>query len=221
MVCFYHQFLINLILYNFIIMAEIKIERKKPIWPWILVILVVLGIVAYFVYTNGDNTDYNNDFVDEVSNEQVTEPTSRSSRYDEYSAFDESIRDSTRVAVDSSYTKKAFSNLAKAVVKTADENNVEDSKALTGLREWSVLLTGISTTKTDMENFKNFKTACDKVAKVLGDVQVKNFPELKEETDRLEQLASNVSPSIAMNEQQTALNAFLRKSRDVLNAMNP
>ena len=215
-------------------MAEIKIEKKKPIWPWIILILVILGIIAYFVYAKGENTKFSDDFVDEDTKEQVTNSANRqldedntynanrsSNTYSEYSAFDESIRDSTRVAVDSSYTKKAFSNLAKAVVKTADENNVEDSNALTDLRNWSVLMTGVSSTKTDMANFKNFKTACDKVAKVLEDVQVKNFPELKDQATSLKQSASNVSASIAMNKQQAALNSFLKKSRDVLKSMNP
>lgn len=33
-------------------MAEIRIERKtrkKPVWPWILLLLVVLGVVAWLM----------------------------------------------------------------------------------------------------------------------------------------------------------------------------
>lgn len=212
-------------------MAEIKIEKKKPVWPWILLVLIILGIIAYLVYNNNDEK-FTDDYDDDVTNTGVMDSNDRpiqdrytatdsSKIYDFYRAYEGSIMDSTRVAVDSSYTKKAFSNLAKAVVKTADDNAIEDSKALTDLREWSVLMTGVSSTNTDMENFKNFKTACDKVAKVLGDVQVKSYPELKDDVANLKKLASDVSPSVRMEKQQEKINAFLRKSRDVLNSMNP
>jgi hypothetical protein len=30
-------------------MAEIKIEKKKPIWPWIAVVLII-GAVIYYIY---------------------------------------------------------------------------------------------------------------------------------------------------------------------------
>jgi hypothetical protein len=30
-------------------MAEIKIEKKKPIWPWI-VILLILGALVYYIF---------------------------------------------------------------------------------------------------------------------------------------------------------------------------
>lgn len=28
-------------------MAEIKIEKKKPIWPWIVVLLIIGGLIYY------------------------------------------------------------------------------------------------------------------------------------------------------------------------------
>lgn len=30
-------------------MAEIKIEKKKPIWPWIAVVLII-GALVYYIY---------------------------------------------------------------------------------------------------------------------------------------------------------------------------
>ena len=39
-------------------MAEIKIEKKKAIWPWILIGLIVLALLLYFlVFRNRENTD--------------------------------------------------------------------------------------------------------------------------------------------------------------------
>ncbi len=47
-------------------MAEIKIEKKKPIWPWILLIIIILAIIAYFVYNNSEIDD----FADDVNTEE-------------------------------------------------------------------------------------------------------------------------------------------------------
>ncbi len=42
-------------------MAEIEIRKKsKPIWPWIIGILVVLAIVAWLIFRNNDNSQRTN-----------------------------------------------------------------------------------------------------------------------------------------------------------------
>ncbi|MDX1470364.1 MAG: hypothetical protein R3213_02615 [Flavobacteriaceae bacterium] len=38
-------------------MAEIKIEKKKPIWPWILALLVIAAIVVFYFMNNDDYDD--------------------------------------------------------------------------------------------------------------------------------------------------------------------
>lgn len=30
-------------------MAEIKIEKKRPVWPWIVAALLIAGLVYFFV----------------------------------------------------------------------------------------------------------------------------------------------------------------------------
>lgn len=212
-------------------MAEIKIEKKKPMWPWILLVLIILGIIAYLVYDNQDKIDLNDDFDDGITNEQVldsqTSPQDHSqttdyssNTYNQYAAFEGSISDSTRIAVDSSYTKKAYYNLTKAVVNVADENSVEDSKELKDLREFSMLITKVSSPLGKKEDAKNFKTAGDKVVKVLEDIQSKNFPGLQSEVSDLKQINEKIDGYVNMNSQQTSIYEFLRKSRDILRTMN-
>ncbi|GAA3781907.1 hypothetical protein [Flavobacterium ginsengiterrae] len=36
-------------------MAEIKIEKKKPVWPWIVAILLI-GAVVYYIYFREDES---------------------------------------------------------------------------------------------------------------------------------------------------------------------
>jgi hypothetical protein len=35
-------------------MAEIKIEKKKPMWPWVLVVAIIVGLIIYFLVYNTD-----------------------------------------------------------------------------------------------------------------------------------------------------------------------
>ncbi len=37
-------------------MAEIKIEKKKPVWPWILLVLVLI-VGVYIIWSYNDNTN--------------------------------------------------------------------------------------------------------------------------------------------------------------------
>jgi len=36
-------------------MAEIKIEKKKPIWPWIVVALII-GALIYYIFVSDHET---------------------------------------------------------------------------------------------------------------------------------------------------------------------
>lgn len=215
-------------------MAEIKIEKKKSVWPWILVVLVILGIITYLVYSNSDLNDRTDDFDDDFTNSQVIDSDSRAmdnksttgtaympgTSYDQYTAFEGSIRDSTRIAKDSSYTKKAYYNLCKAVAKKAEETKVEDSQALTDLKDFSMLITRVSSPLSSAESAKNFKTASDKVAKVLEDIQIKSYPELQSKVSDLKQVTSNMDGYTRMDQQQDNITQFLQKSRDILKEMN-
>ncbi|HEX8017396.1 MAG TPA: hypothetical protein VF465_19365 [Flavobacterium sp.] len=35
-------------------MAEIKIEKKRPVWPWIVAVLLIAGLV-YYVFLRDDH----------------------------------------------------------------------------------------------------------------------------------------------------------------------
>ena len=42
-------------------MAEIKIEKKKPVWPWILIGLIILAVIFFLVFANEDDDEFNDD----------------------------------------------------------------------------------------------------------------------------------------------------------------
>lgn len=40
-------------------MAEIKIEKKKPIWPWIVAVVLIV-VLVYFIFLNDNGTQIQN-----------------------------------------------------------------------------------------------------------------------------------------------------------------
>ena len=54
-------------------MAEIKIEKKRPVWPWIVALLLIAGLV-YFVFLR-DNQVQNDNTV-EIENTAETDTDS-------------------------------------------------------------------------------------------------------------------------------------------------
>ncbi|GAA4321964.1 hypothetical protein GCM10023115_49800 [Pontixanthobacter gangjinensis] len=63
-------------------MADIRIEKKKPIWPWIFLIVVL--VVLVFLYFYG-STEANDD-MEETEIEEITNLTPRSIYFEDEDA---------------------------------------------------------------------------------------------------------------------------------------
>lgn len=51
-------------------MAEIKIEKKKPVWPWVLLVLLILvGVYIYWSYNDTTNERDQNEIVTDTIQE--------------------------------------------------------------------------------------------------------------------------------------------------------
>lgn len=54
-------------------MAEIKIEKKKPIWPWIIVVLLISAVIYYiFLRDNETHTDNGVEIENTTSTDNTT-----------------------------------------------------------------------------------------------------------------------------------------------------
>ena len=211
-------------------MAEIKIEKKSPIWPWILLILALIAIIVYFVYNNDNdmNTTYDNDTRSEARDSSSTfdagygTTTPYMGANSAVEEFENSVLDSSRIAVDSTYTKTAIVNLAKVVTLKADELDMEPSLALENLKFYS----GQDPVSTDTEIpgkndiYNNFKTVSKDIVTVLESIQSENYPSLEEDVKELKQTSSKIENNIATQEQQTTVQTFFAKAKEVVNNMD-
>lgn len=212
-------------------MAEIKIEKKKPVWPWILLVLIILAAIAYFVYTNNNDDDYQDDVdteeIDDMNDNTLKDSIIYEDTMDNPDSFmlvtqySESIKDSTRIGTDSTYTKTALYNLAKAVTSKATQYNLGNSKALEDLKSFTSQMDGItnSTMPKATGINKNLKTVSMNIVSVLEIIQTKTFSVLQKEVSDLKQTANKIT-TMSLDKQKTALQTFFRKANEVLNNMN-
>lgn len=69
-------------------MAEIKIEKKKPVWPWVIVALIVLGVIAYFVfYEKYEDKELEDTTIDESYDNTLPENSSGMLKVAEYTSY--------------------------------------------------------------------------------------------------------------------------------------
>lgn len=63
-------------------MAEIGVEKKKPIWPWIILVLVILVILYFLFFSDADSTNEPNrmndtEQIDERNFQETQQDTAR------------------------------------------------------------------------------------------------------------------------------------------------
>ena len=212
-------------------MAEIKIEKKKPVWPWVLLIVILLAIAAFIIYQNQASDDFNEDFDDEYSDAEIENNEDDTVyqdnaiydtiRNDEYgtaamTALMESMRDSTRFGTDSTYTKNALKSLAQLTVSKAEAYNLESSAALTNLQQYAESNVS-SESRMDKNNQlqTQLKKVTDEVVQVIQQLQPKTNI-AAETVNSLKSTANKISATTALSKQQATLQTFFRQAHDIL-----
>lgn len=214
-------------------MAEIKIEKKKPVWPWIILILIILGIIAYWVYNNNYNKDYENDDAnieqkDTINNNYLGNPQdAETNQYDDGSTammeLMTALKDSSRFGTDSIFTKTALINLAKITVAKAKAFSLTNSTSFTELEHF--VATNVSDMNgnqgTDnMEMSKNFESVSDQIVTVIQDIQAKSFPNMQKQISDLKSTVSKLDGAVDLSKQQTNVQSFFRQAHGLLHNMN-
>lgn len=215
-------------------MAEIRIEKKKPVWPWILLGLIILGIILYFVFAGNDNESSD---MEENNTEQMQDTTYSSTRTgegttttmagrtnqsttsngDKVSTYLAHIGNQDRMGVDHEYTNNALVHLIEAVDSKAKDLNVDINQDLQEIREDAQQITQ----NPQATNHANkIKDAGTKIASVLEKLQKEKFPELSNDVEEVKTAANKINASVSTLEQKNNINSFFNEAADVLKRMS-
>jgi hypothetical protein len=198
-------------------MAEIKIEKKKPIWPWLLAALVILGILAYvFVYERDDtlaeNEQENADLIDNTNadNDRNTDPAVAS--YVQYVK-----NDPDKMGLDHSYANEALTRLMAATQAKAAAMNYDVTTDLSKVKEYA---DKIATDPFETTHANNIRKATNLLTTTLQNMQQAHYPQLSGEVDELRQASAAIDPDVLTLDQKQAVKSYFDKASDVLQEMN-
>lgn len=198
-------------------MAEIRVEKKKrPVWPWILAILLVAAVI----WIVADDNDY--DTGEQVSTVQMDE---EADTYENdategaamaYVNFIEQNGD--KVTVEHEYSHQALTRLSEALNSVAENNNIslEDKQKIEELRQKADRLMR----NTDSEQHANILSdAFSSAAQIMENMQKQQFPDLQDEVNEVKNAANEVKPNVLVTNQKSAVKNFFQKSADAVEAM--
>ncbi|MCY2688126.1 hypothetical protein [Salinimicrobium sp. TH3] len=209
-------------------MAEIKIEKKKPIWPWIILVLVILAILYFLVFADDD------DDLDEVETEQVEETTweeedaettnwedqtdttdwDTSEGVEGYLAY---ISDQEKMGIDHQYTNNALIELINAVQAKADDMNYDISADMETVRQEAQ---AIKSDPMSLTHANTIKSAGTKLANVMEKMQKEEFPNLSSDVTEVKTAAQNIEGSTPTLDQKDQVKKFFDEAGDLLKKMS-
>lgn len=202
-------------------MAEIKIEKKKPIWPWIILVLVILAILYFLVFA-----DDGEDEIEETTTEQVEEETAWEEETDTTSwdaqtggvqSYLTYVSDESKMGIDHEYTNNALIELMNAVQAKADEMNYDISADMQTVRQEAQAITQDPMAVTHANTIKSAGT---KLANILQNMQQEQFPNLSSDVQEVQTAASNIDGSVQTLNQKDQVNKFFNEAADVLRKMS-
>lgn len=213
-------------------MAEIKIKRKRPIWPWVLTLLVLLGFIIYF----GAQDDYVNDEDIEnvgpggvgigpvpppVINRDKERDSMNSKSQPEVAEYLFLIGDTSKLGSDTNYTRKVLMHLIAAVERTAEMHDVSID-AININTEFGEGKNQVVTKASDPTKLvQEIKGVGMGISKEITAIQEKKFPDLANRTEKIRRTLGDIVLAIEMSEQKERVIAFFKSCGDALRQMQP
>jgi hypothetical protein len=200
-------------------MAEIKIEQKKQVWPWLLVGLVIVALLVYFLVfrDNGENTEVVTE-ADYITNKKEYDLLGVNENNDTVAAYVNFVEhNKEKMSLDHAYTNEALLKLIEATNAMANEVGYDVQADLDKVREYANMIAKdpFETTHAD-----NIRKADETLANILQNIQKAIYPGLVDEVEELKSASESIKPGVLTLEQKDAVKNYFAKASDILRKMN-
>jgi len=191
-------------------MTEIKIEKKKPVWPWILLVLGLL-VAAWFIFFRNDKDEP----VETADKTALIDVHENNNIVATYVTFINS--DTNTMSLDHAFTSEALTKLTDAVDAMATEAGYDVKVDIAKAKQYADEITKdpMSTTHAD-----KIRSAADVLSTSLQNMQQAKYPGLSAEAADVKSAAAAINPETLTLDQRDAVKSFFRKAADLLNKMN-
>lgn len=203
-------------------MAEIKIEKKAPIWPWILLAVAVIAILILIFSNRNDNENVDSNRIQE----DRTERTSRDNVNSRQTAINNTAvlayvsfikEDPNKMDLDHEFTNEALLKLTSATSALANEIGYDMQRDLDEVRKNADKIT---TDPFETTHANSIRRSADILANVLQKMQQRAFPSLSSQAERVKNSASKIEAEVLALDQKGNIKTFFRDSADLLEKMN-
>ena len=193
-------------------MAEIKIEKKPPVWPWILLGLLLVGFLVYW-FALRDN-DKDKMAMEEVENTE-TATTAPTGAVAEYIAFVDN--DPEPMGLDHEFTNEAFMKLTAATQAVADQADYDLKADLDQVKEYA---NKIEVDPLETTHANSIRKAAEILAGSLHKMQEAKYPTLANEAQSVVSAAGKIDPDVLTLDQKPAVKGFFSEAANLLRSMN-
>jgi len=191
-------------------MTEIKIEKKMPVWPWILLVFGLL-VAAWFFFIRNDKAEP----VATADETALIDVHENNNIVTAYVTFIDA--DTATMGLDHVFTREAFTKLANAVDAMAAEAGYDMKADVAKAKQLADEITNdpMATAHAD-----KIRSGADLLSACLQNMQKAKYPGLSAEAADVKNAASAISPETLTLDQRDAVKSFFRKAADLLNKMN-
>ena len=201
-------------------MAEIKIEKKKPIWPWILALLVI-ALIVYFLFfkdttvITDENTTNNDTIVDRT---EMVDDNYVNDNASAVAAFVALVKnDDGNMTLDHTYSHNMLTKLIDATEEISSKMNFDSKMDLDQARESADMITKNPEATNHADHIKK---STDMIAKTLHNLQKEKFSGLSSEAEKVKMSSDAINVKELTLNQKNKIKTFFDDAADLLDKMN-
>ena len=200
-------------------MAEIKIEQKKQVWPWLLVSLVIAALLLYFlVFRDNDKNTEAVTEADDITNTNESDLLGVKENNGTVAAYVDFVeKNKEKMGLDHEYTNEALLKLIEATNAMANEVGYEAQADIEKVREYAKM---ISSDPFETTHADNIRKADDILTNILQNIQKANYPSLADEVTALKSASESIKLGVLTLDQTEAVKNYFAKAADLLKKMN-
>jgi len=202
-------------------MAEIRIqEKKRPIWPWILG-LILIGFIAWIVIENMNNFKHGDTVepIDTSKSDTTSDLYRENQGSDKIVQFGNFVRNSDTIkTIEIAYVKEGLKHLSGAVKEVILESNITDSN-ITAHSDSLESLTYILRDEEILQT-NNVRTVFVSAAQIIDSIDGYNSPETGIDSKDLIKIAKSIDERKSIREQGTKVKRFFSNASEILSSIN-
>jgi hypothetical protein len=202
-------------------MSEIKIEKKKPVWPWFLLVLVLLfaAFAAWLLFIRNDNTEPLATAVEtavETADETaLIDVHENNNIVTDYITFIDA--DTATMGIDHVFTNEVFTKLTNAIEAMAKEAGYDVKADIAMAKQLAEEITNDPMVTTHADKIRS---GADVLSTCLQSIQQAKYPSLSAEVSEVKNAATAINPETLTLDERNAVKSFFRKAADLLIKMN-